>query len=144
MDYSTPDFPVLHISWSLLRFMSIESMMLSNHLILCLPLLLMPSVFPSPRVFSNESALRIRWPKYGNFSFSISPYNEYSGLISLLSKGLSSIFFSTTFRKHQYFIVNRKGKSGRSSDRFSFLVLQNHYRDCSHGIKRHTLEGKLW
>ena len=61
--------------------MSIESVMLSNHLILCHPFLLLPSIFPSTRVFSNESALRIRWPKYWSFSFSISPSNEYSGLI---------------------------------------------------------------
>ena len=70
------------ISWSLLRFVSIESAMLSNHLILCCTLLLLPSIFPSIRVFSNESALCIRWPKYWNFSFNISPSNEYSGLIS--------------------------------------------------------------
>ena len=69
------------ISWSLLKLMSIESMMLSNHLILCCPLLL-PSIFPSIRVFPSESALRIRWPKYWSFSFSISP-KEYSGLISV-------------------------------------------------------------
>ena len=69
------------VSQRLLRFMSIESVMLSNHLILYHPLLL-PSVFPSIRVFSNESALHIRWPKYWSFSFSISPSNEYSGLIS--------------------------------------------------------------
>ena len=69
-------------SWSLLILMSIESMMLSNHLILCLPLLLPPSIFPSIRVFSNESVLCIRWPKYWSFSFIISPSNEYSGLIS--------------------------------------------------------------
>ena len=62
--------------------MSIESMMPSNHLILCCPLLLLPSIFPSIRVFSNESALRIRWPKYWSFSFSISPSNEHPGLIS--------------------------------------------------------------
>ena len=62
--------------------MSIESVMPSNHLILCHPLLLLPSIFPSIRVFSNESALRIRWPKYWNFSFNISPSNENSGLIS--------------------------------------------------------------
>ena len=62
--------------------MSIESVMLSNHLILCHPLLLLPSIFPSIRVFSNESVLHIRWPKYWSFSFSISPFNEYSGLIS--------------------------------------------------------------
>ena len=70
------------ISWSLLKLMSIESVMPSNHLTLCRPLLLLPSVFPSIRVFSNESTLHIRWPKYWSFSFSISPSNEYSGLIS--------------------------------------------------------------
>ena len=67
---------------SLLKLMSIASAMPSNHLILCHPLLLPPSVFPSIRVFSNESVLRIRWPKYWSFNFSISPSNEYSGLIS--------------------------------------------------------------
>ena len=70
------------ISWSLLKFMSIESVMLSNHLVLCRPLLLLLSIFPSISVFSNESALCIRWPKYRNFSYSISSSNEYSGLIS--------------------------------------------------------------
>ena len=69
-------------SQCLLKLMSIESVMPSNHLILCHPLLLPPSIFPSSRVFSNESVLRIRWPKYCSFSFSISPSNEYSGLIS--------------------------------------------------------------
>ena len=70
-------------SWSLLKLMSIESVMPSNHLILCHPLLLLPSIFPSIRVFSNESVLCIRWPKYWSFSFSISLSNEYLGLISL-------------------------------------------------------------
>ena len=70
------------ISWSLLRFMSIESLMLSNRLILCCPLLLLPSVFPSIRVFSNKLAICIGWPKFWSFSFSISPSNEYSWLIS--------------------------------------------------------------
>ena len=69
-------------SWSLLKLTSIESVMPSNHLILCRPLLLPPSVFPSIRVFSNGSVLHITWPKYWSFSFSISPSNEYSGLIS--------------------------------------------------------------
>jgi len=69
------------ISQSLLKLMSIESVMPSNHLILCCPLLLLPSIFPSIRVFSNESVLPIKWPKYWSFSFSISPSNEYSGLI---------------------------------------------------------------
>ena len=70
------------ISWSLLKLMSIESVIPSNHLVLCRPLLLLPSIFSRIRVFSNKSALHIRWPKYWGFSFSISPSNEYSGLIS--------------------------------------------------------------
>ena len=69
-------------SWSLLKLMSTESVMPSNHLILCCPLLLSSSIFPSIRIFSNESVLRIRWPKYWRFNFNISPSNEYSGLIS--------------------------------------------------------------
>ena len=72
----------LSFTWSLLRFMYTESGMLSNHLTLCCPLLLLPSIFPSIRVFSNEPALRIRWPKYWNLSFSISPSNEHPGLLS--------------------------------------------------------------
>ena len=73
-------------SWSLLKLMSIESVMPSKHLILCCPLLLLPSIFPGLRVFSNESALQIRWPKFWSFSFSISPSNDYSGLISFRIK----------------------------------------------------------
>ena len=82
MDCSIPSFPVHHQSLSLLKLMSMESAMPSNHIILCHPLLLLPSIFPSIRVFSNESALRNRWPKYWSFSFSISPFNECLGLIS--------------------------------------------------------------
>ena len=70
------------IFWSLLKLMSIESVMPSNHLLLCRPLLLLPSIFPSVRVFSNELAIRIRWPKYWRFSFSISPSNENAELMS--------------------------------------------------------------
>ena len=81
-DCSTPGFPVFHHSRSLLKLMSIESVMPSNHLILCHPLLLLPSVFPSIRVFSNELALHVRWQKYWSFSFSTSASNEYLGLIS--------------------------------------------------------------
>ena len=77
-----PGLPVHHQLQSSLKLRSIESVMPSNHLILCRPLLLLPSIFLSFRVFSSESALHIRWPKYGNFSFSISPFSEYSGLIS--------------------------------------------------------------
>ena len=82
MDCSTPGLPVHCHSRSLLRLMSIESVMPSNHLILCHPLLLSPSIFPGIRVFSNGSVLRIRWPKYWSFSFNIRFSNEHSGLIS--------------------------------------------------------------
>ena len=82
MDCSTPGFPVHHQLLSLLKLMSIESVMPSNHLILCHLLLLLPLIFPSIGVFSNELALHIRWPKYWSFSFCISPSNECSGLIS--------------------------------------------------------------
>ena len=82
MECSTPDLPVHPQLLQLIKPMSIVSVRPSNHLILCHPLLLLPSVFPSIRVFSNGSALCIRWPKYWSFSFNISPSNEYSGLIS--------------------------------------------------------------
>ena len=100
-------------SQSLLKFMSIELVMPSNYLILCRPLLLLPPILPSIRVFSNESTLRIRWPKYWTFSFSIIPSKEIPGLISsrmewngwisLQSKGLSRVFSNTTLQKHQFF-----------------------------------------
>ena len=97
-------------SQSLLKLMCIESVMPSNYLILCHPLLLLPSIFPSIKVFSSESVLHIIWPKYWSFSFSINPSNKYSGLISLgwtgwnssLSKGLSRVFSNTTVQKHQF------------------------------------------
>ena len=91
------------ISQSLLKFIPTESMILSKHLTLCHPLLLLPSVFPNIRVLSNESALPIRWPQYWSFSFSISSSNEESGLISLLSKGLSRVFSNTIVQKYQFF-----------------------------------------
>ena len=81
MDHSTPGIPVHHNSWSLSKFMSIELVMPSNHLMIFRPLL-MPSIFPSIRLFSNESALSIRWPKHWSFSFNINPSNEHPGPIS--------------------------------------------------------------
>ena len=98
-------------SWSPPKPMSIESVMPSNHLILCHLLLLMTSIFPSIRVFSNESALHMRWPKYWSFCLNISPCNEHpglislgwTGLISLQSKGLSRVFSNTIVQQHQYF-----------------------------------------
>ena len=97
-------------SQSSLRLTSFESVIPSSHLILCRPLLLLPPIPPSIRVFSNELTLRMRWPKYWSFSFSISPSNKHPGLtsfrtgwISLLSKGLSRVFSKTTVQKHQFF-----------------------------------------
>ena len=99
------------ISWSLPKLMSIEPVRPSNHLILCCPLLLPPSIFPSIRIFSNESALPIRWTKYWSFGYSNSPSNGCSGLISLgltgliflQSRGHSRVLSSTTVQKHQFF-----------------------------------------
>ena len=82
MDCSVPGFPTITNTWSLLKLMSMEVVMPSNYLILCCPLLLLPLIFSSIRVFSNESVLHIRWPKYWSFSLIISPSNEYSGQIS--------------------------------------------------------------
>ena len=104
--------PSITNSWSLPKLMSIESVMPSNHLILCHPLFLLLSIFPSIRVFSNESVLCISWPKYCSFSFSISPSNEHSGLISfrmdcldlLAVQGtLKCLLQCTTIQKHQFF-----------------------------------------
>ena len=97
--------------WSLLKLMSTESVMLSNHLILCHPLLLLPSIFPIIRVFSNKSALRMRWPKYWSFSFNINPSNVHPGLISFRMDWLdlldvsrdSRVFSNTIVQKHQFF-----------------------------------------
>ena len=94
MDCSMPST----VSLSLLKLMSIESVMPSNHLILCHPLLLPCSIFPSIRVFSNESVLCIRWPKYWSFIFSISPSNEYSGLISCRMDWLDLLAVQGTFK----------------------------------------------
>ena len=98
-------------SWSLLKLISIKLVMSSSHLILCCPLLFLPPIPPRIRVFSNESALHMRWPKYWSFSFSISPSMNtqdwsplgWTGWISLQSKGLSRLFSNTTVQKHQFF-----------------------------------------
>ena len=93
-----PDLPVLTNSWNLLKLMSIESVMPSNHLILCHPLLLLSSIYPSIRVFFNESVLLIRWPQYWSFSFSISLSNDYSGLISFRIDRLDLLAVQRTLR----------------------------------------------
>ena len=98
-------------SWSLLKLMSIQLVMPSNHLILCCPLLFLPSIFPSIRVFSSESVIRIRWPKYWSFSFSISPSSEYSGLMFfrinwfdlLAVQGTLKSLLQNPVEKHQFF-----------------------------------------
>ena len=92
-------------SWSLLKLMSIKSVMSSNHLILCCPLIFLPSIFPSIRVFSNELALHIRWPKYWSFSFSISPSKEYSGLISFRIDWLDLFDVQGTLYVNEIFIT---------------------------------------
>ena len=97
MDCSTPGLPVHH-QVPELKLMSVEPVMPSNHLILCHPVLLLPSIFPSIRVFSNESVLRIRWPKYWSFCFSISPSNEYSGLISFRMDWLNLLAVQGTLK----------------------------------------------
>ena len=115
---------------SLLKFVSIELVMPSNHLILCRPLLLLPSIFPSIRVFSSESVLRIRWPNYWSFSFCISSSNEYSGLISFridcfdllaIQGTLSRVFSSPTVQKHQFFCLVQL------SHPYMLLLLLSHF-----------------
>ena len=106
-------------SWSSRRLMSIESVMPSGHLILCRPLLLLPPIPPSIRVFTNESTLRMRWPKYWSFSLaSVLPVNTqdwsplgWTGWISLQSKGLSRVFSNTTLQKHQFFSAQPSSQS---------------------------------
>ena len=102
------------ISWRLLKFMSIEPVMPSSHLILCHPLLLLPSIFPSIRVFSSESALCMRQPKYWSFSFSISPFNEYSGLISFRIDWFNLLAVRRTLKNP---VLQFKSISGFESDR---------------------------
>ena len=118
------------ISLSLLKLMSIELVMPSNHLILSCPLLLLSSIFPSIGVFSNESALLIRWPKFCRFIFSISPSNEYSGLISFridwfdlfAVQGLSRVFSNTTVQKHLFFSVQRRIALWSNSHIYAWLL----------------------
>ena len=102
MDQSTPGLPVHHQLLELLKLISIESVMPSNHLILCRPLFLLPSIFRSIRVFSNESVLHIRWPKYWSFRFSVSLSNEHSGLISFGMDWLDLLAVQWTLKSLQH------------------------------------------
>ena len=111
---------VLTISWSLPKFMSIESVMPSNHLILYHPLLLLPSIFPSIRVFSNESVLPITWPKYWSFSFSLSPSNEYSDLISFKIDGIDLLAVQETLKS----LLQHHSSKAWVIWQFAFLMVQ--------------------
>ena len=110
-------------SWRLLRLMSIESVMPSDHLVLCRPLLLLPSNFPSIRVFSSESVLCIRWPNYWSFSFSISPSNEYSGLISFRMDWLDLLAVQGTLKS---FLQHHSSKVSILQNSAFFMVQHSH------------------
>ena len=120
MDCRTPDPLSFTNSRSLLKPMSIESVMPSNHLVLCHPLLLLPSIFPSIRVFSNESALRIRWPKYGSFSFSISPSNKHPGLISFRMDWLDLLAVQGTLKS----LLQHHSSEASVLQRSAFFIVQ--------------------
>ena len=125
MNRSTPGLPVHHQlnSQNLLKLMSIESVMPSNHLILCRPLLLLPSIFPSMRVFSNESALPMRWPKYWSFSFNISPSNEHPGLISFRMDWLDLLVVQGTLKS---FLQHHSSKVSILQHSAVFIVQLSH------------------
>ena len=138
-----PGFPVHHQLPEVLKLMSIESVMPSNHLILCHPLLLLPSIFLSIRVFSNESVLHIRWPKYWSFSFSISPSNEYSGLTSFRINWLDLFAFQGTVKN-----LLQHHSSKESILRCSAFFIVQHSHPCmttgkTIALTRQTLVGKV-
>ena len=130
-------------SWSSLRLMSIESVMPSNHLILCCPLLLPPSIFPSIRIFSNESALHIRWPKYWTFSFNISPSNEYSGLISFRMDWLDLLAVQGTLKS----LLQHHSSKASILRHSAFFIVQLSYPYMTPGktiaLTRRTFVGKV-
>ena len=130
-------------SWSLLKLMSIESVMPSNHLILCHPLLLPPSIFPSIRVFFNESVLHIRWPKYWSFSFSVSPSNEYSGLISFRMDWLDLLVVQGTLKS----LLQHHSSIASIIRRSTFIIVQLSHPYMTTGktiaLTRQTFVGKV-
>ena len=127
-------------SRSLLTLMSIESVMPSNHLILCRPLLLLPCIFPSIRVFSNESVLRIRWPKYWSFSFSISPSNEYLGLISFRMDWLDPLAVQGTLK---HLLQHHSSKASILQHFVFFIVQLSHPYVTTGKTKALTFVGKV-
>ena len=130
-------------SWSLFKLMSIESLMPSNHLILCRPLHLLPPVPPSVRVFSSESTLRMRWPKYSSFSFSISLSNEYSGLISFRMDWLDLLAVQGTLKSLLQHHSSKASILWRSA--FSIVQLSHPYKNTGKTIAltRRTFVGKV-
>ena len=143
MNCCTPGFPVFTISWSLLKLKSIESVMPSNHLIFCRPLLLLPSIFPSIRVFSSESVLCIRWPKYRSFRFSISPSNEYTGLISFRIEWFDLLAVQGTLKS----LLQHHSSEASILQLLAFFVLQLSYPYMitrkNKALTRQTFVGKV-
>ena len=143
MDHSTPDLPVHHHSQSLPKLMSIESVMPSNHLILCSPILLLPSIFPSIRIFSNESALHIRWPNYWSFSFSISSSNEHPGLISFRMDWLDLLAVQGTLKN----LLQHHGSKASILRLSAFFTVQLSHPYMTTGktiaLTRRTFVGKV-
>ena len=135
MDYSTPGFPFITNSWSLLRLMCIKLVVPSKHLIFCHLLLCLPSIFPSIRVFSNESALHIRWPKYWSFSFSISPSNEYSGLISFRMDMLDLLSVQGTLKS----LLQHPSSKASILQHSAFFIVQ-HLTSIHAYWKNHSLD----
>ena len=127
VDYSTPGLPVHRISQSLLKLMSTESVMPSNHLILCCPLLLPPSIFPSIRVFSNKPVLCIIWPKYWSFSFSISPSNEYSGLTSFRMDWLDLLAVQGTLKS----LLQHHSSKPSILCHSTLISIHDYWKNCS-------------
>ena len=143
MDCSTPGFPVHHQISELLKLMSIESVMPSNHLILYCPLLLLPSIFPSIRVFYSESIPCIRWPKYWSFSFSISPSNEYSVLISFGIDWLDLLAVQGTLKS----LLQHRSSKASVLQCSAFFIVQLSYPYMTTGkaiaLTRQTFVGKI-
>ena len=139
MDYSTPGLPIHHQLRSLLKPLSIKSVMPSNHLILCRPLLLLPSIFPSIRVFPNESVLCLRWQKY--WSFSIIPSNEYSGLISFRMDWLDLLAVQGTLKS----LLQHHSSKVSILWCLAFFIVQHLYMTTgkTRALTRQTFVGKV-
>ena len=143
IDCSMSGFPVLHYLPEFAQFMSIQSVMPSSHLILCRPLLLLPSIFPSIRIFSNESALHIRWQKCWSFSFSITPSSEYLGLISFRMDWLDLLAVQGTLKS----LLQHHSSKASVLNRSAFFIVQLSYPYMTTGktiaLTRQTFDGTV-